>query len=149
MANLLSKLTEDLNSALKQKDEIRVSTLRFLIAGLGNARIAKGSDLDDDEILEETAKDAKRHRESIEAFEKGGRNDLVEKEKTELAILEEYLPKQLPESEIQKIVVEAIVNTHASAIADLGKVMAEVMPKVKGRADGSMISAIVKARLNG
>jgi len=149
MANLLSRITWDLNSALKQKDEIRVSTLRFLIAGLGNARIAKGSDLDDDEVLEEIAKDAKRHRESIEAFEKGGRNDLVEKEKTELAILEEYLPEQLPESEIKKIVDEAIVNTHASAITDMGKVMAEVMPKVKGRADGSMVSAIVKAKLNG
>lgn len=146
--SLLSKITEELNKALKEKKEVKVSTLRFLISGLKNARIAKGSDLTDEEELSEVARDAKRHKESIEAYEKAGRNDLVDKEKLELEILKSYLPAQLSEEEVSNIVVEVISETGVSNISDMGKVIGAVMAKVKGQADGVVVSRIVKEKLS-
>ena len=147
MADLFFKITQDLTLALKQKDEAKVSTLRLLIASLENARIAKGSELIDEEILAEIATDAKRHKESIEAFRQGERADLVAKEEKELAILQEYLPQQMTEGDIAKIVDEVIIAIGASGLSDMGKVMAQVMPKFKGKADGAQVSRIVKEKL--
>src|SRR3990167_9223451 len=100
MAKLFDQISQDLNTALKQRDAARVSTLRYLISHLNNARIAKGGDLNDDNVTLEIVKDAKRHKESIEAFDKAKRQDLVNQESSQLKILEEYLPAQLNDNEI-------------------------------------------------
>lgn len=145
--SVIDQITTDLNEALKGGDSVKVSTLRFLISNVNNAKIAKGSELTDEEVLGEIAKDAKRHKESIEAYDKAGRSELAEKEKKELEILSEYLPQQLSNEEIAKFVEEAISQTGASTVSDIGKVMSAVMEKVKGKADGSTVSAIVKEKL--
>ena len=147
MAKLFDKISQDLNTALKQKDTIRVSTLRYLISYLNNARIAKGGDLIDDDITLEIAKDAKRHKESIEAFEKAKREDLVSQESAQLKILEEYLPAQLKDEEIAKIVDETIALLGQVGPGDMAKVMGQVMAKVKDQADGAVVSGIVKEKL--
>lgn len=144
---LIDKISQDLIEALKSHEEVRVSTLRFLISGLKNARIAKGSDLTDEEVVSEIAKDAKRHRESIDAYVKAERDLLADKEKAELEILLTYLPSQMSEEEVVKIVASTISEVGASGIADMGKVMGAVMAKVKGQADGMVVSKIVKEKL--
>lgn len=144
---VVDQLRGDLNEALKARDEVKVSTLRFLISKLDNAKIAKGAELSDTEAISEIFKDAKGHKESIAAFEKASRSELAQKEKAELEILAKYLPEELTEVEINKLVEEAIVETGASKLADMGKVMAVVSGKVKSRADGATVSQIVKTRL--
>jgi len=148
MSALLSKIYKDLNVALKQKDTVRVSTLRFLISHLENARIAKGQDLTDAEVVAEIAKDAKRHKESIDAFKKAGRSELVDAETAQLAVLGGYLPKQLSDEEITKIVDEVIAELSVSSMADIGKVIGAVMGRVKGQADGAVVAEIVKEKLS-
>lgn len=145
--NLFEQIQADLTTFLRAKDEIATSTLRLLLSNIHNAEIAKGSNLIDSEVLLQITKDAKRHRESIEAYASANRNDLAEKEQKELAILEKYLPEQLKEEELSKIVEEEIKTLGADQIKDMGKVMAQVMAKVKGRADGGVVSAIVKSKL--
>ncbi len=149
MMSLLAKIEADLTDAAKSKDEKKTSILRYLLAQIHNAQIAKGKDipLTDNEIQAEIAKEAKRHRKSIEAFERAGRQDLTKKEKKELAILENYLPTQLSETEIEKIVSEAIRTTEAASPSDFGKVMGVVMSKIVGRASGTVVAQIVKRRL--
>ncbi len=147
MPVLLEQLNQDLTSALKAKDEVAVSALRFLIAGLHNAKIAKLADLTDEEILVEIGKEAKRHKESIEAYDKGGRRDLVEKEMAELAILQKYLPQPLTDEELEKMVDEAIAAVGASGPEDLGKVMSTVLSSARARADGGKVAEIVKRKL--
>lgn len=145
---LLDKITADLTVALKEKDAIRVSILRFLIAQLHNAKIAKGNELSDDEILFEIAKEVKRHKESIAAYEAGSRQDLVAKEKAELSILESYLPLPLTDAQLAKMVDEAIGAVGAKTMADMGKVIGAVMKGVGTRADGAKVAQIVKERLS-
>ena len=146
--SVFAKITADLLQALKSREEAKVSTLRFLISNINNAKIAKGSELTDEEVTAEIAKDTKRHRESIEAFKAAGRDELAEKEQVELAVLETYLPEQMSDDEVTKIIEEAISQTNASTMADLGKVMSVVMGKVKGQADGTLVSKIVKEKLS-
>jgi len=149
MSVLLEQINSDLVEAQKQKDELKVSALRFLIAGLHNAKIAKLDELTDEEILLEIGKEAKRHKESIEAFEKGGRDDLVQKEKAELAILQKYLPQPLTDEELEKMVDEAIAAVGASSAADFGRVMSTVLSSARARADGGKVAEIVKRKLGG
>lgn len=145
--NLLDKIRANLNEALKAKDELKTSALRFLLSKLHNAKIAKGDDLADEEIVEEIAKEVKRHRESIEAFEAGQRSDLVEKEQKELAILEEYLPTPLTDAQIEKMVEEAMVAVDAKTIADLGKVIKAVIGSAGARAQGAKVAEIARRKL--
>lgn len=147
MTTLLDKLRADLVSAQKAQNTVAVSTLRFLLSGLHNAKIAKGGELTDDEVTGEIGREAKRHKESIAAYEAGDRQDLVEKEQAELAVLVKYLPEQLSGEEIAKIVDEVIGQLGASGGQDLGRVMSAVMVKVKGRASGGTVSDIVKQKL--
>ena len=144
---LIDLLQEDLNKALLSKDEVSTSTLRMAISNLKNARIAKGSDLADEEAIGELLKDAKRHKESIAAFEQAGRLELAKKEKAELEVLSKYLPKQMTDEEIRKIVDEAIAEVKPQGPADKGKVMSFVMGKVGRRADGAMVASIVSQKL--
>ena len=145
---MLNKINEDLKTALKQGDNIAKSVLRYLKSEIHNREISIGSSLTNEQIIDVLNKQAKQRRESIEAYTKGNRNDLVEIEEKELLIIMNYLPDQLSETEIEGIVKEGIIETKATSSKDIGKVMSWVMPKVKGKADGKIISATVNAILN-
>jgi len=145
---LLEKIESEFKEALKAKDEIKLSTLRMLKAGIQNAaKEKKDKDLEEGDILGIINKLAKQHKESIEQFKAGGRDDLVEKERKELDILQAYLPEQLSPEAITELVKKAIEETEAKSKADMGKLMKHLMPQVKGRADGKVISQIVSQLL--
>lgn len=146
--NLLLKIQNDLSDSLKQKDEVKTSTLRLAIAAANNAKIEKGRELSEQEIVGVIQKEAKKRQESIEAFKSGGRSDLAEKEEKELAILKSYMPEQISSEALSKIVDSAISEVGARDMKDLGKVMSQVISKVKGQADGATIAAIVKSKLS-
>lgn len=149
MADLLSKIKEDLKKAQKNKEETKVSILRMLLAEIKNEEIAlkKKEGLTDDEVLSVIQRNVKRHKDSIESFKKGKREDLVEKEEEELKILKNYLPEELSEEELEKIVSQKIEELKASGPSDFGKVMGAVMAEVKGRAEGKKVAQIVKEKL--
>lgn len=147
---LKDKIQEDLKNAMIAKDELRLSTIRMLKSSLQYFEIQKGGagyTATDEDVLEVVGKEIKKRRESIEMFEKGGRQELADKENKELEILQTYLPEQLSENEIRKLVDEAISQTNASTIQDMGKVMGFLSPQTKGKADGSLVSSIVKEKL--
>lgn len=142
--SLYDRLESDVKAALKQGDSLRVSVLRMLIAAIKMAEIQGNvKRLDENGVISTVQKHIKQHKESIEQFEKGNRNDLAEKERNELKILEGYMPEQLGEEELLAIVKAAISETGAATKADMGKVMRAVMEKAKGRADGKAINQIV------
>jgi len=157
---LKEKIQNDFKEAFKAKDEVRVSTLRLLNAEIRNAEIAKRTRLvkkadgsvieeeccalEDGEIIEVVSREIKKRRDSIEMYEKGGRGELAENEKKEMEILLAYLPAQLNEEEIRELVKKAVEKTGASGAKDIGKVMAALMPDVKSKADGALVSRIVK-----
>src|SRR3989338_676281 len=140
-------ITQKIGEAMKAKDEIRLSTLRMLSSALNYEKIDKQHTLSEEEELEVVRREAKKRRDAIEAYKKAGANERAEKEEKELAILQEYLPEQMPDSELEKKVKEAISQTGASSMADIGKVMGVVMAKVKGRAEGGRVAEIVKKKL--
>ena len=144
---LLQGLREDLKQALRKGDKERLSVLRLMLANINNAEIAKGAPLDEASVLSVIAKQAKQHRESIEAFSKGNRGDLVAKEKEQLAILQEYLPKPMSPEEITTAARQAIKEVKARGPGDKGKVMSKLMSQLKGKAEGSEVSAIVSELL--
>ena len=140
---LIDTIDLDLKNAMKERNEVKVSTLRMLKAALTNKLIErKEKALSDDITTEVIQKQAKQRKESIEEFRKGSRQDLIEKETKELAILEKYLPKQLDETELKALIQKAIQSTGAKTKADIGKIMKELMPQVKGKADGKEINRI-------
>jgi hypothetical protein len=124
-----------------------VSTIRLARAAIHNASIERGRGLTDPEVEEIIGREIKRRREAIEAYAKGGREDLAQKESLELAILSEYLPPPLAEAEVRALVDEAVVQTAAKGPADVGRVMSVLMPKVRSRADGAMVQRLVRAAL--
>ena len=141
------KIREDLKEALKQHDGTRVSILRLLLSEIKMAEIAQQTSLDDNKIIDVIGKEAKRHRESIEAFKQGNRNDLVAQEEAELSILMGYLPKQMSREEIVTVAQQAIGAVGAKGISDTGKVMSQLMPKLRGKADGREVSDVVSELL--
>jgi len=143
------ELQADLKESMKSRDKLRISTLRMLLSEVHNAEIAKQGELDEAELLAVVSREAKRRKESIDEFERGGRNDLVEKESAELEVLMAYLPEQLGEEEIARVVDEIIAEVGATSPSDLGKVMGALMPKVKGKADGKMVNRMVRSKLEG
>ncbi len=149
MSALLEKLNTDLIEALKARDVARVSTLRFALSQIHNAKIAKGSELNDQEVEAELLKEAKRHRESIIAYSAGSREDLVTKEKSELGVLETYLPEPLTDEEITNFVKEAIEAVGATSPADMGKVIKAVMSSAGPKADGGRVAEITRQILGG
>ncbi len=149
---LKEKLQEDLISAMKEREEIKVSTIRMLKSAIGYLEIQKGGagyEANDEDILSVINTQVKQRRDSIEQFKNAGRQELADKEIKELAILQTYLPEQIEEDEIRHLVEEAISQSGATSAADMGKVMAALMPQVKGKADGSLVSKIVKEKLVG
>jgi uncharacterized protein YqeY len=145
---LIDRIKEDLIKSMKAKDGTRVSVLRLLLASIKNREIEKKEALTDEEVLAEIASAAKRRKESLEAFREGERQDLVEKEEAELVILEEYLPEQISEEEVRRTVQDVVAEVGAQSPSDLGKVMKELMPRLKGKADGKMVNQIVREILS-
>jgi uncharacterized protein YqeY len=143
-ADLNSKIDHDLIQAMKSKDTIRLSVLRMLKTALTNAKIQKGRErLEEAEVLEIIQKQSKQRQESLASFEKAGRQDLAEKERTELGILKDYLPAQLSEAEIETLARQAIARVNPGGPSAAGAVMKELMPAVKGKADGRLVNQVV------
>ncbi len=142
-------MENEIKASLKAGEALRLSTLRLLKSSLKYKEIQLGHDLTDSEALDVVSAEAKRRRESVSEYERAGRQDLADKEKGELAILSHYLPAQLTESEVKILVQEAVKASGAVSAKDMGKVMAVLMPKVKGKADGKMVNQLVKEVLGG
>ena len=147
---LKDKIIGDLKEAMLAKDETKLSVVRMLKSALQYYEINKGGagyTATDEDVIEVVGREIKKRRESIELYEKGGRPELAEKEKQEMEVLQTYLPEQLSEDEVRKLVDEAISQTSAAEMKDMGKVMGVLMPKVKGKADNSFVSTLVREKL--
>ena len=140
---LKDNIQEAVKRALKQQQRVEVATLRLLLSEIKNAEIAQQKSADDNKVLDVIAKEAKRRRESIEAFKQGNRSDLVEQEEAELAILMSYLPEQMSREEIVVMARQVVDAVGAKGSSDKGKVMSQLMPQLKGKADGKEVSDIV------
>jgi uncharacterized protein len=140
---LKESIQEALKGALKRQQRVEVSTLRLLLSEIKYAEIAQQKPADDNKVLDVIAKEVKRRRESIEAFKKGNRSDLVAQEEAELAVLMSYLPEQMSRAEIMAMARRVVDAVGAKGPSDKGKVMAQLMPQVKGKADGKEVSEIV------
>jgi len=141
--SLEDKIRENLKESLRQGDKARVSILRLLLSEIKYAEIAQQQPLNDDETLGVIARQVKRHRESIEFFKKGSRNDLVAQEEMELNILMEYLPRQMKREEIVSLAKQVIAELGAKEIKDKGKVMSQLMAQLRGKAEGKEVSEVV------
>ena len=145
---LTDTVSSDIAVAMKAKDTVRLSALRMLKAAIMNKGVEKGRDLDDSEVLQVVASLVKQRRDSIEQFAKAGRTDLVEKETSEIAVLDQYLPPAITPEEIEAAVAAAIAETGAASQKDMGKVMKAVMPKLAGKnADGRIVNETVRRKL--
>jgi len=145
---LKKKMDQEMILATKAKDKIRLSALRLLKSGLHNREIDLKRELNEAEFLQLLSAMVKQRKDSIEQFEKGGRADLVEKEEAELKVIQEFMPTPMSETELDAMIAEAIRETGAASVRDMGKVMATLMPKVTGKADGKTVGEKVKARLS-
>lgn len=145
--SLAERLAEDLKSAQKQGEQLRLSTLRMLKSELKYKEIEKGQPLSEEDEIQVLSASAKKREDSIAQFKQGERADLAAKEEAELKIVRSYLPKQLNQEELERLIDEAIAEVQAKGKSDLGRVMKSLMPKVKGRADGRLVNQIVTARL--
>jgi len=144
---LKDSIQEALRGALKRQQRVEVSTLRLLLSEIKNAEIAQQKPADDNKVLDVITKEVKRRRESIEAFKKGNRSDLVAQEEAELAVLMSYLPEQMSRAEIMAAVRQVVDAVGAKGPSDKGKVMSQLMPQLKGKADGKEVSEIVSELL--
>ncbi len=142
-------LTEDMKQAMKDKEsgKLRLSVIRMARANIKNIEIDEKRELNDDEVLAVLMKEVKMRQDSLEEFTKAGREELVEQAKQEIAILRKYLPEQLSDEELKALVEEAVAETGAAGPKDMGKVMAALMPKTRGRADGKRINTMVRELL--
>ena len=146
---LSERVNADIAAAMKAQNQKRLSPLRMLKAAIMNKGVEKGRDLDDAEVVQVVASLVKQRRDSIEQFAKAGRTDLVEKETSEIAVLEEYQPPAATAAEIDEAVTAAIAETGATTPKDMGKVMKAVMPKLAGKtADGKTVNEVVRAKLS-
>lgn len=145
--SLLEKLRDDLKTAMRRRDDLRRSVLRYLLSELHNQEIARQRPLTEEEVLALLSRQAQQRRDSIEAFQKGGRQDLVDKEQAELEVILEYLPRQLSREEIREEARKAIEEVGARGPQDMGRVMGHLMPRLRGRAEGREVSAVVSELL--
>jgi len=145
--NITDRLAADLKDAMRSGDQIKRETIRSLRGAIKNSEIEKGSSLNEEETLKVLQKAAKQRRDSVSLYEEGNRQDLADKEKSELQYIESYLPQQLSPSELKTLISTAIDEVGASSMADMGKVMSNLMPKISGKADGSQVNKIAKSML--
>jgi uncharacterized protein YqeY len=137
-------LLEDMKTAMREKDTLKKNAIQMVRSAILQVEKDNRVTLDDDSIIDVIGKEVKKRRDSLSEFEKSGRQDLIDNLKTEIDVLMQYLPEQLSEEELEKIVKQAVQDTGASSMKDIGKVMQAVMPNVKGRADGKIINQIIK-----
>ncbi len=145
---LRDTLQSDLAQAQLQKDTLKVSTLRMLLSELNYAKIQKGQDLTDQDVVVVVQREVKKRKEAATGFRQGGREEQAQKEEQEAKILVAYLPEQLSDEELTKIVEDTITEVGANSIADMGKVIGAVMGKVSGQVEGARVSALVKEKLS-
>ena len=145
--SLKEKLQEDLKSSMKNKDTIRKSVITLVRAAIKQIEVDQRVELDDVAVMDIISKQLKQRNDSLAEFEKAGREDLIEETKSEIQVLKEYLPQQLSEEELEKIVIETIAEVGATSMKDMGKIMAAIKPKTAGRADGRKINELVKKNL--
>ncbi len=148
MMTLRERLVEEMKSAMKTKEVLKLSVIRMVRSAVKNREIELKKELDDQEITEIVTTLVKQRRESIRLFQEAGRNELVLKEETELAFLLDFLPKQLERHEIYEIVAKAVTDCGAQGVKDMGKIMKIIMPHVSGRADGKVVNEIVRQKLS-
>ena len=148
--SLQERLTEDVKTAMKAREagKSRLSVLRMVKASIRNIESDRKKELNDEDVLDVLAKEVKMRRDSMDDFRKGNRPDLVAALEEEIAILAEYLPAQLSEEEVRALVDQAVSQAQATTAKDMGKVMAILMPQVKGKADGKLVNTLVRERLN-
>ena len=145
--SLKERIQQDMKDAMRAADKPRLGTIRLILAAIKQIEVDERKVLEDVEVMAVLDRMVKQRRESISQFEKAGRTDLVDQEAAELAIIQTYLPEPLSESELNVLINEALAQTGASSIKDMGKVMALLKPKLQGRADMGAVSAMIKARL--
>lgn len=145
---MIKKVEKEMIDAAKAKDKIRLSALRMIKAALHNREIDAKEGMNEKEALQVLSSLAKQRRDSIEQFRNGARMDLVEKEEKELAIIQGFMPEQMSEEDIQRAIEKAVEEVNAASVRDMGKVMKALMPVITGKADGKMVSEMVKARLS-
>jgi uncharacterized protein YqeY len=146
-SSLKRRINQDAKEALKSKDTLTLNVLRMLKSEIRYKEIERGSELSDDDVISVLSSAIKKRKDSIQQFEKGGRDDLASKEKEELAVVTKYMPEQVSEEELSQIISQAISEEGATGATDLGKVMKLVMPKVRGRADGKKVNQMVSSQL--
>jgi uncharacterized protein YqeY len=144
---LISEFEEELTDAMKERDQARVGTLRLVLSELRAAEKELQRPLDESEELQVLQRERKKRVEAAEAFRAAGRDEQADTEELELEVIEEFMPEPIDEAELERIVDDAIAETGATSLRDLGRVMADVMPQVAGRADGSTVSAFVREKL--
>ena len=145
--SLQNRLQQDMQAAIRDRDELRRDTLRMVVSAAYNAQKQAGRELTDDEVISVLTREVKTRRESVQAFSAGGRAEAAAKEQAEIGIISAYLPEQIGADELAAIVAQAVEESGAKSVKDMGKVMAVLMPKVKGRADGKQVSALVSQEL--
>ncbi|MFC0212078.1 GatB/YqeY domain-containing protein [Paenibacillus chartarius] len=145
--SLSERLNEDMKNAMKSQDKFKLSVIRMVRSAIKNIEIDTKKTLSDDEVLDVLNREIKQRKDSLQEFEKAGRDDLAETVQAEIAVLIEYMPQQLSEEEVKAIVQQTIQEVGASSKADMGKVMGALMPKVKGRADGKLVNQLVQQLL--
>lgn len=146
--SLLELLNSDMKQALKDKDKIKLSVIRMVKSALQNEQIKSGKELTEDEVLSVLTRELKQRKDSLQEFKKAGREDLATGIEAELEVLTAYLPEQLSEAELRAIVQQVIAETGATSKKEMGQVMSAIMPKVKGKADGSLVNRLVQELLS-
>jgi len=146
---LKARITDHMKTAMRAKDAPRLSAIRLLLAAIKQREVDERKDMSDADVMSVIEKMMKQRRDSIEQFQKGGRQDLVDVEQFELSVLQAYLPQALSDAEVEAAVAAAIQSSGAKGMVDMGKVMAVLKPQLAGRADMGKVSALVKAKLSG
>jgi uncharacterized protein YqeY len=145
--SLIARIEDELKAAMRARDRVRADALRLTLASLRGAEKELQRELDESEELQVLQRERKRRAEAAEAFRSAGREERAASEEEELSVIEEFMPEPIAEAELERIVDDAIAETGATSIRDLGRVMADVMPQVSGRADGSTVSRLVREKL--
>ena len=148
MKKIIDSIKEDLKDSIKKQDNVKKSVYRFILSAIHNEELKLGKELGEDEVLKLLIKQAQQRKDSIEAFEKANRDDLVQKESQELEIISQFLPEQVSEEKIKELAAKAISDTNAQSVKDLGKVMPLLMKQLGGKAEGKIVNKIVMELLN-
>ena len=147
MSEIKAKLEDDLKQAMRERDALRRDVIRYIRSEIRNQEIRLQRDLEDADAVQVLSRQAQQRRDSIEAFEGAGREDLAQKERAELELITEYLPRQMSEDELRELVERTVAEIQPSGPRDMGKVMSAIMPQARGRAEGKVVSALVSEKL--